>query len=324
MPDSDNAIRRYRRSIRTSFFLVLFLVFVGGVVRSTGAGLGCPDWPKCFGLWIPPTHISEVPDKYWNDPLSSVNGQIIFNPVKTWTEYINRLIGVVIGISIFLQFVFAVLYGPTSAAKRYSLLALILVLFEGWLGAKVVSTDLKPLVISIHLVVALILGCALLAALFYASDRRKPVSPYSNSKPVEWVMWVTSGLIFLQFFLGTEVRSQVDVLFRKYDFDLRDLYVSQLNWSFYVHRTLSILVLVMMVLQIIRFSKRLPVVDLYQVVTPLALTFFLIFSGVILVYFGFPALVQPFHLLLGFSIVCSQFWLILNHRFSEPSSHGSA
>ncbi|HOY94125.1 MAG TPA: COX15/CtaA family protein [Catalimonadaceae bacterium] len=324
MPDSDNAIRRYRRSIRTSFFLVLFLVFVGGVVRSTGAGLGCPDWPKCFGLWVPPTHISEVPDKYWNDPLSSVNGQIIFNPVKTWTEYINRLIGVVIGISIFLQFVFAVLYGPTSAAKRYSLLALILVLFEGWLGAKVVSTDLKPLVISIHLVVALILGCALLAALFYASDRRKPVSPFSNRKPVEWVMWVTSGLIFLQFFLGTEVRSQVDVLFRKYDFDLRDLYVSQLNWSFYVHRTLSILVLVMMVLQIIRFSKRLPVVDLYQVVTPLVLTFFLIFSGVILVYFGFPALVQPFHLLLGFSIVCSQFWLILNHRFSEPSSHGSA
>lgn len=324
MPDSDKAVRRYRRSIRTSFFLVLFLVFVGGVVRSTGAGLGCPDWPKCFGLWIPPTHISEVPDKYWNDPLSSVNGQIIFNPVKTWTEYINRLIGVVIGISIFLQFVLAALYGPTSIAKRFSLLSLLLVLFEGWLGAKVVSTDLKPLVISIHLVVALILACALLAALFYASNRRKPVSPYSNSTPVEWVLWGTSGLIFLQFFLGTEVRSQVDVLFRKYDFDLRDLYVSQLNWSFYVHRTLSILVLVMMVLQIARFSKRLPIVDLYQVVTPLVLTFFLILSGAILVYLGFPALVQPFHLLLGFSIVCSQFWLILNHRFSEPSSNGSA
>ena len=324
MPDSDNSLIRYRRSIRTSFFLVLFLVFVGGVVRSTGAGLGCPDWPKCFGLWIPPTHISEVPDKYWNDPLSSVNGQIIFNPVKTWIEYVNRLIGVVIGFSIFLQFVFSVLYGPTKVAKRFSLLALILVLFEGWLGSKVVSSDLKPLVISLHLFVALILGFALLTALFYASNRKKPVSAFKSDKSVGWVLWVTSFLIVLQFFLGTDVRSQVDVLFRKFDFEFRDLYVPQLTWSFYVHRTLSILVLIMMFLQVLRFSKRLPVVDLYQVMTPLALTLFLIFSGAILVYFDFPALVQPFHLVMGFSIVCGQFWLILNHRFSDPSSNGSA
>lgn len=324
MPDSDNTIRRYRRSIRTSFFLVLFLVFVGGVVRSTGAGLGCPDWPKCFGLWIPPTHISEVPDKYWNDPLSSVNGQIIFNPVKTWIEYVNRLIGVVIGFAIFLQFVFSVLYGPTTVGKRFSLLALLLVLFEGWLGSKVVSTDLKPLVISLHLFVALILGCALLAALFYASNRKIPVSAFKNDKSVERVLWLTSLLIFLQFFLGTEVRSQVDVLFRRFDFEFRDLYVQQLNWSFYVHRTLSILVLIMIVLQILRFAKRFPVVNLYQVITPFVLTLFLILSGVILVYFDFPALVQPFHLVLGFSIVCAQFWLILNHRFSDPSSNGSA
>lgn len=293
-------------------------------MRSTGAGLGCPDWPKCFGYWIPPTHISEVPDKYWNDPLSSINGQIIFNPVKTWIEYINRLIGVLIGFSIFIQFVFAVLFGPTSAAKRFSIAALVLVLFEGWLGSKVVSTDLKPLVISIHLFVALILGFSLLAALFYASNRRKPVSALTSVKPVEGVLLITSVLIFLQFFLGTEVRSQVDVLFRKFDFEFRELYVSQLNWSFYIHRTMSILVLFMMVLQIMVFSKRLPVVDLYQVITPFVLTLFLIVSGAILVYFDFPAFIQPFHLVLGFSIVCSQFWLILNHRFSETSSHGSA
>ncbi len=53
--------------------------------------MGCPDWPKCFGLWIPPTSISEIPVKFWDHPLSSANGKIIFNPVKTWTEYLNRL-----------------------------------------------------------------------------------------------------------------------------------------------------------------------------------------------------------------------------------------
>jgi heme a synthase len=324
MPDSEETFRRYRRSIRTSFFLVLFLVFVGGVVRSTGAGLGCPDWPKCFGLWVPPTHISEIPDKYWSDPLSSVNGEIVFNPVKTWIEYINRLIGVAIGFAIFIQFCFSVLYSPTTAAKRFSLLSLVLVLFQGWLGSKVVSTDLKPFVISLHLFVALILAFSLLSALYYASNRRKLVTGFTIGKSGERVMWMTGLLISIQFLLGTGVRSQVDVLFRKFDYEFRQLYISQLDWVFYVHRTLSILVLIMLVLQIVRFSKQLPVFELYQVITPLLLAFFLVLSGVILVYFELPALVQPFHLVLGFSIVCSQFWLILHRRFSEYSSHGSA
>jgi len=137
-------------------------------------------------------------------------------------------------------------------------------------------------------------------------------------------MWMTGLLISIQFLLGTGVRSQVDVLFRKFDYEFRQLYISQLDWVFYVHRTLSILVLIMLVLQIVRFSKQLPVFELYQVITPLLLAFFLVLSGVILVYFELPALVQPFHLVLGFSIVCSQFWLILHRRFSEYSSHGSA
>ena len=65
--------------------------------------MGCPDWPRCFGLWIPPVSISEIPAEFWNHPLSSENGKVIFNPVKTWTEYLNRLLGVLIGFSILVQ-----------------------------------------------------------------------------------------------------------------------------------------------------------------------------------------------------------------------------
>jgi cytochrome c oxidase assembly protein subunit 15 len=323
MPDLGKIGKYYRRSIRTSFYLVLFLVLIGGLVRSTGAGMGCPDWPKCYGLWVPPTHISEVPDKYWSDPLCSVDGQLIFNPIKTWTEYLNRLLGVLVGFAIFVQLLFALFYREAGKSRIFSLVAFILVAFQGWLGAKVVSTDLKPLVISLHLLVALLIGFSLLAALFHARIKTYQGSPYRPYTHAPLLLWTTTLLLVLQFFLGTEVRAQVDVLFRKFDFSSRDLYSSQLNWVFLVHRSFSVLVMVFCFLQIFAFGKQLPIRNLYQATNPFFLTLGLIFTGIVLAYLEFPALVQPFHLALGYSILCAQFWLILYARFSIHSTDGS-
>src|SRR5215468_5619383 len=68
-----------------------FLILVGGLVRASGAGLGCPDWPRCFGSWIPPASAAELPPQF---DLS------LFNPTLMWTEYLNRLLGMAVGLLI--------------------------------------------------------------------------------------------------------------------------------------------------------------------------------------------------------------------------------
>src|SRR5215510_3124703 len=65
-----------------------FLILVGGLVRASGSGLGCPDWPRCFGSWIPPASVADLPPEF--DPS-------LFNRAQMWTEYLNRLLGVAVG-----------------------------------------------------------------------------------------------------------------------------------------------------------------------------------------------------------------------------------
>jgi len=86
-----------------SWFLVgmVFLVILaGGVVRMTQSGMGCPDWPRCFGMWIPPTDASQLPEDF-EKYLSKQDIDHSFNVYHTWIEYINRLLGAILGMFIF-------------------------------------------------------------------------------------------------------------------------------------------------------------------------------------------------------------------------------
>ncbi len=99
----------------------LFLILVGGLVRAAGAGLGCPDWPKCFGMWIPPTSLGELPSQFDASQ---------FNVYNTWIEYVNRLVGVLIGLLITGTFVLSFRYRKAKPTVFYSsFAAFVLVLF---------------------------------------------------------------------------------------------------------------------------------------------------------------------------------------------------
>ena len=137
------------RSALTSTILSYLLIFVGGLVRVSGSGLGCPDWPKCFGRWVPPTSIEQIPAHI--DPTA-------FNIVLAWIEYGNRMLGVIVGISILLMTIIAVIYfKKNSKILLSSLLSLFLVVANGGLGAIVVSSVLNPFIVSLHMILALFL-----------------------------------------------------------------------------------------------------------------------------------------------------------------------
>ena len=168
--------RRFRSWAVGTIAAVYFLIMVGGLVRASGSGMGCPDWPKCFGRWVPPTSEAELPADYRVTYAEHGYADAGFNVVKTWIEYINRLIGVVIGLLIFVTLLASwPLRTEDAAVFWWSLSAFLLVGFEGWLGSVVVASNLMPWIVTLHMVAALMVVGALLMAL--ARSEREGVEP---------------------------------------------------------------------------------------------------------------------------------------------------
>jgi cytochrome c oxidase assembly protein subunit 15 len=172
-----------------------FLILVGGLVRASGAGLGCPDWPRCFGSWIPPASAAELPPQF--DPS-------LFNPTLMWTEYLNRLLGVTVGFLILATFVSAWRHHRREPGILWSTFAaLLLTGFQGWLGGRVVANELAPWIVTIHLIFALVI----VQLLLYATVRawRKASGP----PPLFILALIVVTMI--QIGLGTQVRGAIDL-----------------------------------------------------------------------------------------------------------------
>jgi heme a synthase len=142
------------------------LILVGGLVRASGAGLGCPDWPRCFGGWIPPSSAAELPPQF--DPAQ-------FNLALMWTEYSNRLLGMTVGFLIMATVVSAWRHHRHAPRILWpSVAALLLTGFEGWLGGRVVAHELAAWIVTTHLVVALVIVQLLLYATVEAFAEAEP------------------------------------------------------------------------------------------------------------------------------------------------------
>jgi cytochrome c oxidase assembly protein subunit 15 len=221
----------YQKTAITTVIATVVLIFVGGLVRAAGAGLGCPDWPQCFGMWIPPTTVAELPAQY---------DASLFNPLHTWLEYINRLVGVLIGFLITLTFAASFKYRKTDRVITYfSGLAFVMVLFQGWLGGQVVRSGLSAGMITIHMIIAM----ALLATLLYATFRSLSDRITLTLQPkVKKQLLIVSGILLIitlvQMVLGTQVREAVDVAKNVLELP-RSRWIESLDGLYAVHRSFS-------------------------------------------------------------------------------------
>lgn len=344
---TNNAINSFRRVSSMTVIAVYFLILVGGIVRSTGSGMGCPDWPKCFGSVVPPTSVDQLPKNYQEIYLQQriaknerfvatlekigfektanriANDKSIlveeeFNATKTWIEYINRLIGVVIGLFILLTVWKSFkLWNVDKWIPINALISLILVLFTGWIGSIVVSTNLLSWMITFHMLLAL----ALVAVLLYINHRSERLQSNHGVKmnvpaKVQWILIIGTILMLIQIVLGTQVREQIDQVATSLGDMLRGEWVDRLGLTFILHRSFSLVLLGVHVLYFFwafSYSVRRSKVNLWSQVLMVVLLLE-IASGIGMAYFGIPAFLQPIHLLLGSLILGIQFMLILQLR----------
>jgi cytochrome c oxidase assembly protein subunit 15 len=241
----------YQKTALSTIAATLFLIMVGGIVRAAGAGLGCPDWPKCYGLWIPPMHVSDLPSGFDADS---------FNAFKTWTEYVNRLIGVLVGFFIAANFLTSLRYRRSKPTVTISsLLALILVLFQAWLGGQVVRSGLASGMITLHMLLAMIIVGVLLYASFKSKEDFVELQMSQKSKHRFLQLGIGIGVLsIIQMVLGTQVRESIDVVKIGMGLTDRSLWIEQLGIIYKIHRSFSWLLLITIALlsyRVYRFSK---------------------------------------------------------------------
>ena len=306
---------------------------VGGVVRTTGAGMGCPDWPKCFGQWVPPTSVNQLPsdykeqyaslrdkknqkfvrylsaigmnetaDKILND--KSILIEADFNPQKTWIEYINRLVGVIIGFLIIAVFIRSIpLLKVNPLFFWLSLSTLLAVIIQGWFGSIVVSTNLTSWTITIHMLLAVVI-VAMLILLMHKSSESQNIIVHAR---VKFLLIVCMFLLVTQILLGTEVRAAIDRVAELQEG--RGKWISLIWSDFVVHRSFSWIVLLVHAIFILRLRKTTAYNALsLSLVLLILLT---ILSGAGMGYFSVPAFLQPFHLLVATVTFGLQFLLFL-------------
>lgn len=316
--------KRFLTIAKITLITVYLVIIAGSVVRMTGSGMGCPDWPKCFDCWIPPTDVSQLPSDYEekmlaqreekiqkfanlltsfgfkkeadqirNDPDLRIKEK--FNAAKTWTEYINRLIGFVAGNLMLLSFILSFwLFRKKRELFFLTLLNLVLIGFTAWFGAIVVATNLLPWIITVHMVLAFLIVCVQIAIINKADPSK---FRFKVSSQFRFLILFTFLLLLAQIILGTQVRQQIDNAASTLGENARNEWTKNLDILFYIHRSLSILIFVIAAYLSWKNIKLRYGMNALNLVT---LIFVIeILSGILLYYAGMPKILQPIHLLLS-------------------------
>ncbi len=242
---------------------LLLLIFVGATVRVTGAGMGCPDWPTCWGLLIPPTHVDQVDfnklpiekfqkkaERMGRDPKSitveSLKNE--FNPRHVWTEFINRLCSLPVGFFTLASFIASFSFRKQRPAIFWlSFTSLLLVLANAIMGARVVYSGLAPGVITAHLALAMLLICTLIYCVWAGSNQPTHLTFLAKSKPAFLATLALFIVIIVEGISGAQIREMTDKLAKSHLNSPRETWIGELesSWLYLFHRSFSWLILIL-------------------------------------------------------------------------------
>ncbi len=188
-------------------FLTFDLILFGAFTRLSDSGLGCPDWPGCYGTSNPWRAMEEIRAAEVAMPTGPVT---VF---KAWVEMIHRYLAMSVGVLIIAQVFLA--FKQIGAQRRLaiqgSLFLLVLVCLQGAFGAWTVTLKLQPIIVSTHLILALLLFSSMVW--FAQRNDSKTISSKTQGKslPITWIAFATITLL-IQIFLGAWVSTNYAVL----------------------------------------------------------------------------------------------------------------
>lgn len=190
-----NRVNGFQRLAAVTTVLALALVALGGAVRATDSGLECPDWPRCFGLWLPPAELG------------------------IWLEHSHRLLAGVVGTAIAGLAIWAVArWRDRPTVLWLSVSALVLVVAQAALGAVVVLRLLEAELVTAHLGMAMVVVACLVGLTFASATqddahgsatRGSAPAPRPNhtghTRRLAWTSTAVAGLCFAQILVGGHV-----------------------------------------------------------------------------------------------------------------------
>ena len=190
-------------------FMTFDLIVFGAFTRLTDSGLGCPDWPGCYGTSNPWHAIGEIQLAEANMPTGPVT------VIKAWIEMIHRYLAMTVGTLILIQVGLAFSKLKTLGAKPLlgSLCLLVLVCIQGAFGAWTVTLKLQPIIVTIHLMLALVLLASLTTYAQQEWEEKSSSALRFQPKPLSAKLLLLAAVaLSTQIFLGAWVSTNYAVL----------------------------------------------------------------------------------------------------------------
>ena len=314
-----------------SIVLLIVLIFAGAVVRVTGSGLGCPDWPTCWGEFIPPTSIEQVDESYLEkklprfkrsaerfgrDPDEITVARLLeeYDPVQTWIEFTNRLLALPVLLANFLLMIACL---RSQIMPKLGVSAFALVIISALTGIVVVASGLRSGVVTIHMALAF-LQLFVLTYLYWAGVRPGSLRTQIAGPGRPQVMILLS-CVMIEWAMGSQIREVTDRLMMEQGIASRGSWIDEISESliYLIHRSFSwsILIAALWLGYKSRWKGKIPRLVL-------GLVFALMLMGLILSSSGIHAVVQVIHVGVAGGLVAAVYYWWLASKTPDGGGSG--